>query len=471
MSFKQWLGTIITTIENSLDWLKEKLATSAGLDDPLLIQPYMGFGNQDQLTIKGRILEDEGDKPPMADDSVWQNILKTYRFLESDEVPNAVVEATCAGMVQTAVSDEEGFFTMTFKPETPLTEDVYRFPVQLKLLEAPRKMPKPVTAVGEIVVAEKTAEFGIISDIDDTILKSSATNVIDAIKWMFLYNAKTRLPFDGVAHFYQSLTRGKNPMFYVSSSPWNLYPMLVDFMENQNIPRGPLFLKDYGLSKEQLLTSGHKSHKLTQIHTILKTYPNLPFILIGDSGQKDPEIYQEVVNQYPNQILAVYIRDVSKDKRDQQVLDIANRLKDRGVDMLLVATSTEAFEHACEKGFIPQNENQMTSFQIFKDGKLQETRNIVNSCWLIWLSSGELTYEADGQAGKKGAGLFQARVVHDMNTDPKILDIGPDWLLTIDGIAQPKRFYEEVKGIKGKIVSLQFKNYECIFHFTNKDCN
>ncbi len=358
---KQLLAKIITSLENFIDWFKEKLTTATGLDDPLMIQPYIGFGTPESLTIRGRVLENEGNKPPSENDSVWQNILSTYRFLESDEVANAVVEATCVGITQTAVSDDEGFFTFTFKPDGPLTEDVYRFPVQFNLLDAPRDIPTPVTAVGEIVIAEKTAEFGIISDIDDTILKSSATNVIDAVKWMFLYNAKTRLPFDGVSTLYQALTRGKNPMFYVSSSPWNLYPMLVDFMLNRNIPTGPLFLKDYGLSKDQLFTSGHKSHKLTQIHTILKTYPNLPFILIGDSGQKDPEIYEEVVNQYPEQILAIYIRDVSQDSRDAQVIDIANNLKEKGVDMLLVESSSEAFSHASDKGFIPYQTNSKSN--------------------------------------------------------------------------------------------------------------
>ena len=349
------MGIFMNSIENLFDKIKEKLSLFIGLDDPLMIQPYIGFGTAKLLTIKGRVLENEGSKPPSEDDPVWRNILNTYRFLESDEVPNAVVEATCAGITKTAVTDEEGYFTFNFEPDHPLTEDVYRFPVQFTLCDAPRPVPTPITAVGEIVIAEKTAEFGIISDIDDTILQSGATNVIEAVKWMFLYNAKTRLPFEGVAEFYQALTRGKNPIFYVSSSPWNLYPMLIDFLQNQNIPTGPLLLKDYGLSKDQLFTSGHKTHKLTQIHQILKTYPNLPFILIGDSGQKDPEIYQEVVNLYPDQILMIYIRDVSEDQRDQEVERIAAALKEKGVDMLLVSNSYEAAAHAAQFDWVPPN--------------------------------------------------------------------------------------------------------------------
>lgn len=359
MSWKKRAARAATSIEDRIDLLKQKISTNLGLDDPLMIQPYIGFGNETLFTIRARVLQKETDHIATADDTLWHNILNTYRFLESDEVPGAVVEATCAGVTQTAVSDDEGYVTFTFEIETPLTEDVHHFPVQFNLIQAHVPLPDPVTAVGRIVIAEKSAQFGIISDIDDTILQSNATQVYQAIKWMFLFNAKTRLPFEGVAHFYQALCRGKNPIFYVSSSPWNLYPMLIDFLENQNIPLGPLFLKDYGISRDQFLTSGHKSHKLDQINLLLSTYPHLPFILIGDSGQKDPEIYQTAVTMHPGRILAIYIRDVSHDRRDAAVLKMAQELKeDHHVEMILVSDSFEAAAHAAQNGWVPPNWKQ-----------------------------------------------------------------------------------------------------------------
>lgn len=355
MNLKQLFAGTVASIENGVDWFKEKLTLSLKLDDPLTIQPYIGYGTPAHMIIRGRVLEDEGNHPSASDDPIWRNILAAYKFLESDEVAHAVVEATCMGMTQTAVSGEEGYFTFEFDLPQDLAPKQTHVPVSFKLLEAPRLIQEPVTAFGEIIVAKQSADYGVVSDIDDTVLQSSAATPIEAIKWLFLYNATTRLPFDGVASLYQALAQGENPIFYVSSSPWNLYPMLIDFFKNQNIPIGPLFLKDYGISKDQLFTSGHANHKLTQIKTIFEAHPDLSFILVGDSGQKDPEIYQEAVNLYPGRVLAIYIRDVSEGDRDESVDQIATAVKEKGVDMLLVPDSAAAAAHAVSQGWITSN--------------------------------------------------------------------------------------------------------------------
>ena len=103
-----------------------------------------------------------------------------------------------------------------------------------------------------------------------------------------------------------------NPLFYVSSSPWHLYTPLVDFLQSQSLPLGPLLLKELGV--RSLFGAGsHMDHKLAHIREIVETYPHLPFVLIGDSGQQDPEIYREVVLRYPDRIRAIYIRSVNPD--------------------------------------------------------------------------------------------------------------------------------------------------------------
>ena len=83
-----------------------------------------------------------------------------------------------------------------------------------------------------------------------------------------------------------------NPFFYISKSPWNLYAPLVEYLEVQQ-PLGPLLLRDFGLRPE-------KEHKRKAIEEILATYPKLKFILSGDSGEEDPEIYSAVVHRHPD---------------------------------------------------------------------------------------------------------------------------------------------------------------------------
>ncbi len=343
-------------VEEKFDLLKMQLSRRLGLEEPLMIQAYYGFGTAQRATIKGRVLENEGILQATDNDSIWQNMLNTYRQLESDEIPGATVQGVFHGVTATAVTDEEGYFDLHFTLPAPIMDSSPWQPVNLSLLNAPRELDGPVTATGQILMVGKTAVFGVISDIDDTVLQSKATSYLQAARLLFLENARTRLPFSGVSAFYQALQQGLgeqfNPIFYVSSSPWNVFTLLTEFFAYQNLPQGPLFLKDYGITPNQLFTSGHRKHKLEQINTILNTFPNLPFILIGDSGQKDPEIYAEIALQNPKRIKAIYIRDVTADKRDQEVQDIAASLKLNGIDMILTADSAAAAEHAAQHNFI-----------------------------------------------------------------------------------------------------------------------
>ena len=155
----------------------------------------------------------------------------------------------------------------------------------------------------------------MISDIDDTVVLTGATSPLRMARTVFLGNARTRAPFPGVAAFYAALQHGVgradfNPLFYVSSSPWNLYGLLTEFLTLRKIPLGPLMLRDWGINEREVLPTGHAGHKLEAIRKIMELYPDLPFILLGDSGQEDPEIYHRVVHDHPSRILAVYIRNV-----------------------------------------------------------------------------------------------------------------------------------------------------------------
>jgi phosphatidate phosphatase APP1 len=97
----------------------------------------------------------------------------------------------------------------------------------------------------------------------------------------------------------------------------------------------------------------HGEHKLGVIRTLLATYPDLPFVMIGDSGEQDPEIYRRIVYEHPDRIFAVYIRDVTTPERDAEVRKISEELRDLGVEMLLTPGTTEAAGHAEGLGLVP----------------------------------------------------------------------------------------------------------------------
>ena len=86
---------------------------------------------------------------------------------------------------------------------------------------------------------------------------------------------------------------------------------------------------------------------------MLALYSDLPFILIGDSGQHDPEIYRQIVEEHPGRVLAVYIRNVSRDpKRIREIEDLAKAVAGAGSSLVLAADSVAIAEHAVSLGLV-----------------------------------------------------------------------------------------------------------------------
>jgi phosphatidate phosphatase APP1 len=142
-------------------------------------------------------------------------------------------------------------------------------------------------------------------------------------------------------------------VFYVSSSPWNLYDLLDDFLALRGFPAGPLFLRDWGIRPREGGLRDHRTHKLATIRRLLEVYPQLPFLLIGDSGQSDPEIYAEVVRSFPGRVPAVYIRDVSRTPaREAAIAALARAVTAAGSSLLLARDSYAVARDAAARGWI-----------------------------------------------------------------------------------------------------------------------
>ncbi|MGB3619357.1 MAG: phosphatase domain-containing protein [Catalinimonas sp.] len=375
MDIKNILSRLASNADDFFDEVRERITEHNGGYRPVYIQPYRGVGSDRELFLKGRVLVDRQVETADDRDTVWNNLVSMYKRFNSREVPNVRVQARFGTYQQVVTTDAEGYFEVRFHLDEPLPPWRMWYPVALKLLDEVSSGQGTVQATGEVQVAHVESKFGVISDMDDTVLVTGATNLLKMARLTFLNNARTRLPFAGVAAFYRALQKGDDaathPLYYVSSSPWNLYDLLLDFCRVHGIPEGPLLLRDYGLdapeksierdaSAEQVAehqrderrAGGHLDHKLAQIKLVMSTTDPLPFLLIGDSGQKDPEIYEEVVRRYPGRVKAIYIRDVSSAARDKEVHEIAGRVRAQGVDMLLVKDTVDAAHHAFERGFI-----------------------------------------------------------------------------------------------------------------------
>ncbi|MGI9140189.1 MAG: App1 family protein [Gemmatimonadaceae bacterium] len=335
-----------------------RVAGSVRGDDPHEIVPYLGYAGATRALVQGRVLEDRRLSVSTASDSLWRNLINTLKRIKSDPIPFARVRMSMQGIEREIVADDEGFFRQWIEiAATPALEQPWQ-EIEVQFL-APSRVHQPqVRATALLRVPDESATFGVISDLDDTVIQSNITNFLQAARTLMLGNARTRLPFPGVAALYQALERGgdggrQNPLFYVSSSPWNIYDIIADFIDMQGIPRGPIMLRDWDLELTALSARRLRGHKEPLIREILDSYPSLPFILVGDNGQKDPEIYRSILDHYPGRILAIYIRNVEDHpERSASVEALTKEVLAAGSTLVLADDSYAAATHAADHGWI-----------------------------------------------------------------------------------------------------------------------
>ncbi|MFN2507759.1 MAG: App1 family protein [Chthoniobacterales bacterium] len=330
---------------------------------------YRGYATRSEVVLSGRVLRNESPGELRDGESLWRNLLNTYHRFETDEVPHASVVVRFEKQDHVVETDDEGYYHLEL-PRSERSEETW------VAAEARCRIGgEQLSATHDIIAPTSDTEFGVISDLDDTVIETNITSFLTAAKLTFIGNAKTRKPLKGVAALYASLASGRagrqvNPIFYVSSSPWNLYDLLCDFMELNEIPKGPIFLRDYEINPKKLIKMRAHRQKLEQTLKLLAHFPELPFVLIGDSGQHDAALYAEAAKLHPDRIKAIYIRDIdpaTATSRDDDVREHIKTAAQQGVPMLLAPDSQAMARHAAELGLIPARKEAAVKAEVAKD--------------------------------------------------------------------------------------------------------
>ncbi|GAB5466779.1 MAG: hypothetical protein Kapaf2KO_22150 [Candidatus Kapaibacteriales bacterium] len=282
-----------------------------------------------------------------------KNFWYMLKRFESDEVKDHEIILDCGDSRQYSTrTDSEGYFL--FEIDKSLEEGTHEFLLRTENMFEGEK--KQVTSNAKVIVPNPEAEYGVISDIDDTILKSFIPTPFKMLKTLLTSSASSRKSFEGTGEFYQKLVHNsagkRRPFFFVSGSPWNIYDVLIHFIEDNNFPTATLFLKDLGITDTYIFSESTKKHKLRWIKEILEFYPNQKFIVIGDSGQEDAEIYSEASEKFPERIDTIYIRDVSDGINNEKFAVLTEKLKANNIEFMTFKESTEAKNHASSKSFI-----------------------------------------------------------------------------------------------------------------------
>lgn len=350
-----WASVVraLSRIERSFDFIRWGLRSRFGRLGPLRIVAFRSFGTSHGAVVRGRVLEASTLERSLPVDSRLRNVRRMLRRFHSREVPRASMRVCLGADTVEGSTDAEGYFDLFLARSDAAPSGSHWQSAEVQVIDHPMRGFAPVQASAEVLIPAPDIEFAVISDIDDTILQSHVTQKLKMI-WVTLSgSAFTRMPFEGTSELYAALTAGAsgtsaNPVFYVSKSPWNLYDFLVDFMDHHRLPRGPLLLRDIGLHEAPPL-----DHKTAAVEALIEMYPSVRFLLIGDSGERDPDIYLATAARYPGRIAAIYIRDLGGSHRDRiRALRAAEQAARLGTEMLWVAHANDAVAHARSRGFI-----------------------------------------------------------------------------------------------------------------------
>ena len=333
------------------------------------VHPYRGYGSREEIDFVGRVFR---QTPTGEEDETAGNLLLyILRRLFRRGVANAVLEARFAGSKARVKTDRFGYFHVEMRLNEPPRSDRLWHEVELEMLE-PRRMKVPA----DVFIPPESARYVVISDIDDTVIETGVTSKIKMLWRMMTASTGSRVAFPGIAAFYRALHRGRsgaelNPILYVSRGPWGIYELLDAFFDRHGIPIGPiLFLREWGVSIRRPFPVHARDHKIQLVRDMLSLYEH-PFILIGDSGERDPEIYAQVVREYPGRVLGIYIRNVSRHPKRQEEIDkLAKELVAEGSSLVLVSDTFAMARHAVEEGLIsPDALGQVLGERIEQEGE------------------------------------------------------------------------------------------------------
>lgn len=299
------------------DWVhrrREKRAIARGKRPQVI--PYIGYGDGEWVRVLGRALYLKPGHPRKQKRRTRSRILRRklrpdvaqvsrvrgWRSFTSLHAPYVAVRVSIDGQLVTEVLADRG--------------GVIDSMIDVKLAPGWHTVTLRTDTGDEvdapIYIVDPASRFGIISDIDDTILNTALPRPFVAAWNSFVVDEHARTSTPGMPVLYENLlqTHPGSPVIYLSTGAWNAAPALSRFLERNLYPMGPLLLTDWGPTHDRWFRSG-KVHKLRELSRLAREFPNIQWVLVGDDGQHDEDLYQEFARNYPDSVAAVAIRQLS----------------------------------------------------------------------------------------------------------------------------------------------------------------
>jgi len=343
----------------------------------IAVLPFIGYGTPERVRVRGRVVLGRSPGRPAATDLIddaaggrtprrrrWVPWRERWATLREGLAPFLTVEipacsVTVRGPVDrtAARADRQGYVDL-------LVDVGGLAPGWHRMNMTATWRGRSAEATLPVLIVDPAATLAVVSDLDDTVIESGITRGLEVLRLTLLTEVTERTPLPGAAELYRALSvpraGGSVPVFYLSTSPWNLYEVLTRFLVLRGFPAGPLLLTDWGPSRTNLFRAPTEEHKLTLIRGLLTDNPALQVVLIGDTGQLDPEIYATIAQEAPDRVRAVYVRRTvgMSTKRSVELHGLARRVAACDVPMLVVDDSAQIADHAARIGLLDATDVQ-----------------------------------------------------------------------------------------------------------------
>lgn len=298
------------------DWVhrrREKRAIARGKRPQVI--PYIGYGDGEWVRVLGRALylKPSEHRPKkrrtrsrilrrkLRPDVAQVSRVRGWRSFTSLHAPFVAVQLSIDGkLVTEVITDRGGVIDSIVKVSLTPGWHTVTLRTDAGEVDAP------------IYVVDPESRFGIISDIDDTILNTALPRPLVAAWNSFVVDEHARTSTPGMPVLYENLLQAHpgSPVIYLSTGAWNAAPALSRFLERNLYPMGPLLLTDWGPTHDRWFRSG-REHKLRELSRLAREFPEIRWVLVGDDGQHDEDLYQEFARNYPQNVAAVAIRQLS----------------------------------------------------------------------------------------------------------------------------------------------------------------
>lgn len=345
-------ATVVSEVDDRIAALRRSRKFGRDSFRGLHVTVHRGYVVGTEARVHIRVTEapvlDEGAAGVPYVDVLWLNLRK-YAALS---LPGVHLEVTIGEETVEAVTERHGVVAVTL----PVPADLPSGWHEVRVTALPEgENEEPFVAVGRVLKPDPESSVAVVSDIDDTIIRTGITDRMTALRRSLFRDAHSRQAVPGMSSLYRGLSRGvrdeqghaptKRPFFYLSTGSWAFYEMLIQFQQLRAFPRGPLFLTTWGPTEKYVTRSGVE-HKRTALRRLFDSYPDMSFLLVGDSGEADPKVYAEMARKQPERVVAIIIMVVDPDdeERLEQLRELREELGEIDVPMRYVTDARVAAE-------------------------------------------------------------------------------------------------------------------------------